>query len=110
VAAETAVLLASELVTNAVVHTRSAEVGLVAKCDGDTLLVAVYDEAPASPISGEGVTTGTGIELVDSLADRWGWERLPAGKRVWFEVSCAERRDTTSGGGVAPDRCCETTA
>jgi anti-sigma regulatory factor (Ser/Thr protein kinase) len=92
-AAETALLLTSELVTNAVVHTRSADVGLRARCDGDTLLVAVDDEAAAPPVCCDGVTTGTGLALVDSLAARWGWEPLATGKRVWFEVSCAGRGD-----------------
>ena len=87
-AAETAVLLTSELVTNAVVHTRSADVGLQARCDGRTLLVAVDDEAPAPPVCCAGAAQGTGLALVDSLAERWGWEPLPTGKRVWFEVPC----------------------
>ena len=87
-AAETALLLASELVTNAVVHTRSADVGLRARCDGDTLLVAVDDEADPAPGCCDGATAGAGLSLVDSLAARWGWEPLATGKRVWFEVPC----------------------
>ena len=87
-AAETAVLLASELVTNAVVHTRSADVGLRARCDGETLLVAVDDEGAAPPVCCDGAATGAGLTLVDSLAARWGWEPLASGKRVWFEVPC----------------------
>ena len=96
-AAETAVLLASELVTNVVVHTRSAEVGLRARCNGDTLLVAVDDEAAPPPACRDCARTGGGLALVDSLATRWGWEPLATGKRVWFEVPCAGRE------GVAPD-------
>ena len=89
---ETALLLASELVTNAVVHTRSADVAVRATCDGDMLRIAVDDEG--TPPSGaeeccsaEG--TGAGLSLVDALAARWGWEPLVTGKRVWFEVPCA---------------------
>ena len=87
-AAETAVLLASELVTNAVVHTRSTDVGLHARCDGRTLLVAVDDEDVAPPVCCDGAAAGAGLTLVDSLAARWGWEPLAGGKRVWFEVPC----------------------
>jgi anti-sigma regulatory factor (Ser/Thr protein kinase) len=97
-AAETAVLLTSELVTNAVVHTRSADLALRARCDGDTLLVAVDDEAATPPVCCDDGPTGAGLALVDSLAARWGWERLGAGKRVWFEVRCAGR------GAATPDR------
>jgi anti-sigma regulatory factor (Ser/Thr protein kinase) len=87
-AAETAVLLASELVTNAVVHTRSADVGLRARCDGETLLVAVDDEAASPPACCDGAPAGAGLTLVESLAARWGWEPLGSGKRVWFELPC----------------------
>ena len=90
-AAETAVLLVSELVTNAVVHTRSADVRLQARCDGESLLVAVDDEAAAPPVCCDGESTGAGLALVDSLAARWGWEPLATGKRVWFEVPCGTR-------------------
>ena len=88
VAAETAVLLASELVTNAVVHTRSADVGLRARCDGATLRVAVDDEADPTPDCCDGAKAGAGLALIDSLAARWGMEPLPTGKRVWFEIPC----------------------
>lgn len=94
-AAETAVLLASELVTNAVVHTRSADLALRARCDGDTLLVAVDDEAATPLVSCDAAPPGAGLALVDSLAARWGWEPLGTGKRVWFEVPCTGPGDAT---------------
>jgi hypothetical protein len=92
-AAETAVLLASELVTNAVVHTRSADLELRARCNGDILRVAVDDEAAAPPVCCDTAPVGAGLALVDSRAVRWGWEPLATGKRVWFEVRCAGRGD-----------------
>jgi two-component sensor histidine kinase len=97
-AAETALLLASELVTNAVVHTRSADVRLRARCDGETLRVAVDDEAAGPPVRCDGAAAGAGLTLVDSLAARWGWQPLATGKRVWFEVSCAGQDDDPSAG------------
>jgi anti-sigma regulatory factor (Ser/Thr protein kinase) len=96
---ETALLLTSELVTNAVVHTRSADVAVQARCNGDTLRIAVDDEGTAPPVSSgscPGQATGAGLSLVDSLAARWGWEPLATGKRVWFEVPCAGREEATS--------------
>jgi hypothetical protein len=30
---------------------------------------------------------GRGMLLIQRLADRWGAEPLPTGKRVWFELS-----------------------
>lgn len=102
--AETAVLLASELVTNAVVHTRSADIAVRARCTGTTLLVAVDDQesAPADDGSCSEVATGAGLTLVESLATRWGWEPLTTGKRVWFEMEC------TGPDGTGQDDCCGT--
>ena len=93
--AETALLLASELVTNAVVHTRSADVAVRATCNGDTLRIAVDDDAAVPAVSGQQCCppSGAGLSLVDAMAARWGWEPLPDGKRVWFEVPCTGRRD-----------------
>lgn len=97
-AAEAALLLASELVTNAVVHTRSADIGVRARCDGETLAVSVEDEVAPGPTCCAVSPTGSGLSLVDSLAERWGCEPLPTGKRVWFEVPCARRDDAAATG------------
>ncbi|MGW7191064.1 ATP-binding protein, partial [Streptomyces sp. NPDC054838] len=45
-------------------------------------------------------TGGRGLELVDGLADRWGWQREGAGKRIWCEIdrakkACADRAEDT---------------
>jgi hypothetical protein len=106
-AAETALVLTSELVTNAVVHTRSAEVAVRARCNGDTLVIAVDDDESALAVPGDccsGRPTGAGLALMDSLALRWGWEPLHAGKRVWFEVRCSDEGNATDGGPAASDR------
>ncbi|MEU5049625.1 ATP-binding protein [Streptomyces sp. NPDC021096] len=99
--AETLVLLISELVTNAVVHTgcpavlrmlfpgAGATVGAAAGPRIDTVRVEVADISARPPRRrcAEGDDTGgRGLELVDGLADRWGWHREGAGKRIWCEV------------------------
>ena len=94
-AAETAVLLTSELVTNAVLHTRSGRDGgavTVVVIDlPDGLLVEVADDG--SPDRGPEVSgdryaaCGHGLFLVEQLAARWGYRQDGAGTTVWFQVS-----------------------
>jgi hypothetical protein len=103
-ASEDALLLTAELVTNAVVHTRSAEVAVRARCDGRTLLVAVDDEDSGPPASDgcSGGAIGGGLTLLEALALQWGWEPLIKGKRVWFEVPCADQAFEANGAEPRP--------
>ena len=81
-------LLVSELVTNAVLHARSAT-RLTIERDGATLRFSVYDESPTRPRLrdyGPEAVTGRGLLLVDRIARRWGVDPEAPGKRVWFEV------------------------
>ncbi|MEV6261323.1 ATP-binding protein [Streptomyces sp. NPDC051784] len=93
--AETLILLISELVTNAVVHTGCPAVLRMlfgsANPTGSagTVRVEVADAScrPPQPRHAAGEDTGgRGLELVDGLADRWGWQPEGAGKRIWCEV------------------------
>ncbi|MDT0343172.1 ATP-binding protein [Streptomyces litchfieldiae] len=94
---DTLVLLVSELVTNAVVHTgRPAVLRLTARVpprgrNVPVRLEVVDDSSRAPrPRRAEGEDTGgRGLELVEVLADRWGWQAEGAGKRVWCELDCA---------------------
>lgn len=95
----TAVLLTSELVTNAVVHATSRPVVSMAVADG-ILEVGVSDRDPRLPHpAGSGspgsktldgpafmAGGGRGLFLVDVLADEWGATRLAQGKQVWFRL------------------------
>jgi anti-sigma regulatory factor (Ser/Thr protein kinase) len=93
--AETLVLIISELVTNAVVHTGCPAVLRMlfratapGSADG-TVRVEVADTStcpPAPRHAQRDETGGRGLELVDGLADRWGWQPEGAGKRIWCEV------------------------
>lgn len=85
---ESAVLLLSELVTNALIHT-SGEVAFSIHLNPGWVRVEVDDSSTrrlqrkvASPSS----PGGRGLELVDLLSTRWGVVNHPQGKKVWFEL------------------------
>jgi len=82
-------VLTSELVTNAVRHSGSANLLLRLIWELGRLRVEVEDDGggtvrvePADPRGGHGY----GLVLVDELSDAWGWEPTASGKRVWFEI------------------------
>ncbi|MGG8409709.1 ATP-binding protein [Streptomyces sp. 12297] len=92
-AADTLVLLISELVTNAVVHTGCPAV-LRMLFGGPGVRVEVMDTSdcpPARRHAEDSETSGRGLELVDGLADRWGWQREATGKRIWCEIDHADK-------------------
>ncbi|MFI2379427.1 ATP-binding protein [Streptomyces sp. NPDC018964] len=108
--AETLILLVSELVTNAVVHTGRPAVLRLSLPGTDTeeatVRLEVTDRSDRAPVprcvDGE-ATGGRGLALVDGLADRWGWSAEGAGKRIWCELDrCAQASGGTSAcGGLA---------
>jgi len=88
---DTAVLLTSEVVANVIIHTASAPSFAVAR-DGSGVRVDVVDGSPAPPhrrMHSATATTGRGIELLEDLADDWGWTPVSGGKVVWFRVGSA---------------------
>lgn len=107
--AETLILLISELVTNAVVHTGCPAVlrmRIPQRESTGPVRVEVADESgrPPRQRQAEGEDTGgRGLELVSGLADRWGWQREGTGKQIWCELDrsagpedMATRRETGS--------------
>lgn len=85
---DVAVLLTSELVTNAVRHAKTPCIVEVRLEDGE-LRVAVEDHnttLPEKDQAGPTSLTGRGLVLVDSLARRWGAELINGGKVVWFAL------------------------
>jgi anti-sigma regulatory factor (Ser/Thr protein kinase) len=83
-----AVLLTSELVSNAVLHARTPFEVEVSGGD-HTVRIVVRDGTPDPPQvadPGPEETGGRGLLLVHTLATRWGYEVTPAGKSVWFEL------------------------
>jgi anti-sigma regulatory factor (Ser/Thr protein kinase) len=89
---DNAILLTSELVTNAVMHSTS-------RCHGGTISLLVMEAAGglrievadqgsdlSSPVVRGDVyaSDGHGLFLVQTLADQWGYLRDDAGTTVWF--------------------------
>jgi anti-sigma regulatory factor (Ser/Thr protein kinase) len=86
---DTACLLTSELVTNALVHT-GAPVELVVDLDQARLAVEVIDASTDAPLPRDAeplATGGRGLAMVAHLADAWGVTRVVPGKSVWFSLS-----------------------
>ncbi|MFD9502144.1 ATP-binding protein [Streptomyces sp. NPDC060035] len=88
---DVAELLLSELVTNALIHTRNGAVVTVTAAPR-RLRVEVRDflagqePEPYVPNADDG-THGRGLLLVQSLADSWGVIAQALGKVVWFELN-----------------------
>lgn len=96
-AADAAILLTSEIVTNAVVHSDS-------RCAGGTVVLVVTEISGglrievadngsdlSTPVVKGGVyaSDGHGLYLVQALADQWGYVRDATGTTVWFWLSAA---------------------
>jgi anti-sigma regulatory factor (Ser/Thr protein kinase) len=92
--AEVAVLLCSELVTNAVLHSHSGRAGgtvtVVVVDLKASVQVQVIDEGSASSIpvvrADAYAADGHGLFLVENLAEQWGYECDDAATTVWFRV------------------------
>jgi anti-sigma regulatory factor (Ser/Thr protein kinase) len=91
--ADDAILLVSELASNAVTHTESGRGGkftVTVYRAGAWARVEVRDEGSAtSPVVGtcdEADESGYGLGLVELLADRWGHGGSARGRVVWFEL------------------------
>src|SRR5512135_2048691 len=96
--ADAATLLTSEIVTNAVQHTKSGvddgTVTIVVIKVPHGVLVEVIDDGSAGTPIVKGdlyAADGHGLYLVQHLAAQWGYLREPAGTTVWFHLPAADR-------------------
>jgi anti-sigma regulatory factor (Ser/Thr protein kinase) len=87
--ADDAVLVVSELATNALLHARSPMTVRLAEEPDGALRLSVEDASPAPPrtraFSIES-GTGRGLRLLESLAEAWGVEPVEGGKVVWCRI------------------------
>jgi anti-sigma regulatory factor (Ser/Thr protein kinase) len=88
---DTAMLLTSELVTNALAHTPTGTGGsfeVIVWRDAAYVLVAVLDDGSDGSPAMAGIDleseSGRGLGLVAALADRWGHQGGTAARAVWF--------------------------
>lgn len=108
--ADDAVLLTSELVTNAITHTSSGK--------GGKVVVTVYradvrvrvevqddgcDQVPVVRPSGEAGDCGYGLGLVDLMAHRWGNHGGRRSRVVWFMLEWETNREGSGSGSPARD-------
>ncbi|MET8676578.1 ATP-binding protein [Streptomyces sp. NPDC004647] len=92
---DSAELVVSELVTNAVCHTDSEKIGCELRFIGARLRVEVADQgcAATAPHPGSGDLDGEGgrgLLLVDALSHAWGVRPAEGGRGhvVWAELEC----------------------
>ncbi|MEO6125768.1 MAG: ATP-binding protein [Ilumatobacteraceae bacterium] len=85
-----ALLLTSEIVSNATVIGGPCRLSAWYLPDDGALRVEVHDESPVVPVMSAARTpdqvSGRGLRIVDSIASRWGIDRDEIGKSVWFEM------------------------
>ena len=83
-----ALLLTSEIVTNAILHARTPlQLGVLLDCDKALVCVADrVNEGPDLVPLGQSRDRfgGRGLALVADLAEAWGTTRYTGGKTVWF--------------------------
>jgi hypothetical protein len=104
---DSAALCATELATNAVLHSREPFI-LTIRTAGDGVRIEVLDRAPehlpiTTPSEGSAVdltswgSSGRGMQIVASLALRWGVFATEEAKTIWVEV-----RDEPADAPTAP--------
>ena len=89
-ASSDAVLVISELVTNALRHGLGEIVARTALTDGGVLYLSVTDsgeELPELQPVDPSRVGGVGLHIVDRLSSEWGISPFPGGKTVWATMS-----------------------
>ncbi|WP_181795428.1 ATP-binding protein [Streptomyces eurythermus] len=107
---EPGTLCMSEVVTNAIRHTRSPRIVIEVSIGDERVLVRVHDNrpcplpAPKQPPHEE-CEHGRGLALIEAHAARWGITFFgglsPRSKAVWFELH--ETAETRGAGAIRTD-------
>jgi anti-sigma regulatory factor (Ser/Thr protein kinase) len=102
---ESARLLTSELVTNAVLHARTSVTVLVVRDESRRLVrVSVLDGSALAPRErhySDLSTTGRGLHMVRGGSRDFGVARNESGKSVWFELPYGDEPVARTGGATA---------
>jgi anti-sigma regulatory factor (Ser/Thr protein kinase) len=94
---DVAELMAAELVSNAVRHTKGPAALRLHRRDG-VLRIGAWDASPVPPpydlpVAADAEEAGRGLFLVRACADDWGWHPLrqggDTGKYVWCDLAAA---------------------
>ncbi|MFF9487781.1 ATP-binding protein [Streptomyces sp. NPDC014676] len=105
---DTAALVVSELVTNAIVHTASSHIVCELHDGGELVRIAVRDEgcAPGQPRANTRQQPedehGRGLLLVDALCHSWGAHENGPGLLVWADLPRTAAAGGTGHGPVEP--------
>ncbi|MEU4397859.1 SpoIIE family protein phosphatase [Micromonospora orduensis] len=111
--ANEALLLTTELTTNAVEHARTElDIDVVADEVGLTVTVSDFAAGPGDELTvgtrndateiNEVSERGRGLLLVDHFASRWGTTYLPTGKGVWFRLDRPDADPPGAAGTATP--------
>jgi serine phosphatase RsbU (regulator of sigma subunit)/PAS domain-containing protein/anti-sigma regulatory factor (Ser/Thr protein kinase) len=105
--ADEVLLVVSELVTNALVHTQGP-VSVDLTLRGDRVRVCVIDSsprAPAKPVIVDWESTGgRGLLLVEAMSEAFGSMPVAGGKQVWSEIVVPRREPAPADSGGRPER------
>ena len=88
---EDAVLVTSELVTNAIRHTPdNGPIEVNWRVEKSELTLRVMDSSAVHPERRNTAPValgGRGLAIIEALADSWGVDSRPSGKQVWARLS-----------------------
>jgi hypothetical protein len=95
--ADVAVLLTSDLVTDALRHEAGEVITLALRCGRGRLRVDVHGTSRLWPVPADGPGIAPGLALVTRLSAEWGFYRTPTGTVVYFTL--ALQPHLAEGGG-----------
>ena len=91
---DAAVLVTSELATNAVRHAGTDFTVSLTRSDGVNVVLSVGDSDPGAPQprpADPAIPGGRGLPILDAITTRWGHRQVAGGKLVWAELMTPPR-------------------